>query len=68
MPEYPSAYEATMARLRDSGADYSGERHGDGSHTVYVYPPVLGQDANGDYLQAIGPEQIIRFRENGSTT
>ena len=61
-----TAYAATMARLHDTDANYSWERHHNGSHTLYVYPPVLGQDADGDWLRAEGPEQVIRFRENGS--
>ena len=61
-----TAYTATMAHLHESGADYSWECNGNGGHALYVYPPVLGQDANGDWQHAEGPEQVIRFRENGS--
>jgi hypothetical protein len=61
-----TARQQTLDRLQSVGADYSYERYGNGAVTLYVYPPVLGQDANGDWLQAIGPVQHIRFRADGS--
>jgi len=55
-----TAYESTMRRLHDTYADYSWERHGNGAHTVEVFPPVIGLE------HAIGPVQVLRFREDGS--
>ena len=55
----------TVHRLTKSNADYSYERLSNGERVIYVYPPVLGQDANGDYINTQGPTQEIYFDRNG---
>jgi len=58
--------EATLNRLQLTQADYTYERFVNGDVTLEVFPPVIGQDGNGDWLHTIGPVQVIRFREDGS--